>query len=203
MVKQLLPILVKDVVPPIAVYYVLHLLGANDWVALLGGVVVSGVLMVLEAVRARRLDVFSGFMMAMFGAGLAASFVTGDPRFVVMKSSLVTGVIGMAFLVSCLVGKPLTYLAHRKSIGGDPEAVAALETAYRTVPRTRRVMRAVSVVWGAGLLAEAVLRVVLAYQLPVSTMVGLSTVLLIGTIGLLLVITAQVARSYKRSTVQA
>src|ERR1041384_3166112 len=80
MVKQLLPILVKDVVPPIAVYYVLHLLGANDWVALLGGVVGSGILMVLEAVRARRLDVFSGFMMAMFGAGLAASFVTGDPR---------------------------------------------------------------------------------------------------------------------------
>jgi hypothetical protein len=52
---------------------------------------------------------------------------------------------------------------------------------------------------GIGLLAEAVVRAVLAYRLPVSTMVGLSTVLTVGTIALLFVISIQVGKRARRS----
>jgi hypothetical protein len=121
-----------------------------------------------------------------------------NTRLVVLKASLTSAVLGAAFLISCLVGKPLTYLAYRRAIGGDPAAVAALEAQYEETPRVRNMMRSMSMIWGVGLLAEAVVRAVLAYQLPVSTMVGLSTVLTIGTIALLMVITVQWAKRAKR-----
>jgi hypothetical protein len=200
-VKKLLPVLVKDVVPPVATYYVLHAFGVNDWLALLGGALVSGALLAAEAVRSRRLDVFSGFMLGIFGIGLIGAVLFDDPRLLVVKASLTTAVLGIAFLLSCVVGKPLTYLAYRKAVSSDPAAAADLAAKYEEVPRVRNLMRAMSVIWGAGLLAEAIVRTVLAYQLPVSTMVGLSTVLTVGTIALLLVITVQVAKRARQEPV--
>jgi hypothetical protein len=200
-VKKLLPVLVKDVVPPVATYYVLHAAGVNDWLALLGGALASGALLVAEAVRSRRLDVFSGFMLGIFGIGLIGALLFDDPRLMVLKASLMSGLIGAAFLLSCLIGKPLTYLAYRKALSGDPAAAADLEAKYEEIPRARNLMRAMSMIWGVGLLAEAVVRAVLAYQLPVSTMVGLSTVLTVGTIALLLVITVQVAKRARQEPV--
>jgi hypothetical protein len=200
-IKRLLPVLIKDIVPPVGTYYILHAAGVNDWLALLGGAVVSGALLVGEAVRSRRLDVFSGFMLGIFGVGLVAALLFDDPRLMVLKASLTSAVVGAAFLISCLAGKPLTYLAYRKAISGDPAAVAELEAKYDEIPRVRNLMRSMSMIWGVGLLAEAVARAVLAYRLPVSTMVGLSTVLTIGTIALLLVITVQVAKRAKQETV--
>ncbi|SMD19016.1 VC0807 family protein [Kibdelosporangium aridum] len=181
-IKTLVPILLKDILPPVAIYYVLNAAGANDWIALLGGTVVSAGLLVTDAVRSRRLDPFSGFMLTIFGLGLIAAVAFNDPKFVILKASLMTGIIGAAFLISCVVGKPLTYLAYRRAVGGN------------IGQEHDGLMRLLSVVWGTGLLAEAIVRAVLAYQLAVSTMVGLSTVLSIGTIALLLLITVQVAK---------
>jgi intracellular septation protein A len=198
-IKTLVPVLLKDILPPVGIYYVLHAVGANDWIALLGGTVVSAALMAAEAIKSRRLDVFSGFMLSIFGLGLIAAVAFDDPKFVILKASLMTGIIGAAFLVSTIVGKPLTYLAYRKAISGDAGATAELDQKYDAI---RGLMRSLSVVWGVGLLAEAILRTVLAYQLPVSTMVGLSTVLSIGTIAVLLLITVQVAKRARAKRVE-
>ncbi|RSM91731.1 hypothetical protein DMH04_01805 [Kibdelosporangium aridum] len=180
--KTLIPVLLKDILPPVAIYYALNAAGANDWIALLGGTVVSGALLVTDTVRSRHLDPFSGFMLAIFGLGLIAAVAFNDPKFVILKASLMTGILGLAFLISCVVGKPLTYLAYRKAVGGTLDE------------KREGLMRLLSVVWGVGLLAEAIVRAVLAYQLPVSTMVGLSTVLSLGTIALLLLITVQLGK---------
>ncbi|MBP2326924.1 Na+/melibiose symporter-like transporter [Kibdelosporangium banguiense] len=202
-VKNLVPVLVKDIVPPVAVYYVLHAAGANDWVALLGGTLISGGVMIAEAVRARRLEVFSGVMLGIFGIGLIAAVLFDDPRFVILKASLTSAVVGIAFLASCLFGKPLTYLAYRRAVGSNPAEAAELEQKYRQNRQLRMVMRSLSLLWGFGLLAESIARAVLAYQLPVSTMVGLSTVLSIGTIAVLFLITVRVAKQAKRIPVPA
>jgi hypothetical protein len=193
--KHLVPTLLTDIVAPVGAYYALHAAGANDWVALLGGTVVSGALLVGAAVRTRRVDVFSGFMLGMFGVGLVTSFLTGNVMFMVLKASLVSGLIGVAFLVSALVGRPLTYLAMRRAAGD----AAALDAKYAAIPRFRQALQTISVVWGIGLVAEAVVRGVLAYQLPVSAMVGLSTVLTVGTTGVLLLVSILVAKRARRS----
>ncbi len=39
-------------------------------------------------------------MLVVFGIGLVLSFVTGDPRFLLLKDSLSPGVLGLVFLVT-------------------------------------------------------------------------------------------------------
>lgn len=186
--RTMLPSLARDIAVPTGAYYLLHALGASDVTALLAGAVVSGTIVVAEAVRARKLDVFSAFMLGVFAVGLIGSLVSGDPRFMVAKESFGTLVVGGAFALSAVFGKPLIYLAARR-MQADP---AAFEAKYASTPAMRATMTRLSVIWGVGLLAEGVLRVVLAYQLPIATMVWLSTAMLIGTFAVLIAITARV-----------
>jgi hypothetical protein len=112
-------------------------------------------------------------MLLVFGIGLALTFVSGDPRFLLVKESFVTGAVGLTFLVTALRGRrPLTLAAQQS---WHPEQAAELAAEYRDVPAARRGHRFVSTVWGTGLLAEAALRVPLVYLLPINVMVGVST----------------------------
>ena len=58
---------------------------------------------------------------------------------------------------------------------------------YRTVPAVRHGHFVASMVWGVGLFAEALLRVLLVFLLPISVVVGLSTALTVVVIGSLMV----------------
>jgi intracellular septation protein A len=185
--KAVAPTLIRDVGLPTLAYYLLHWNGASDWTALLAGVLVSGAMLVIEAIKARKLEVFSAFMLGIFAAGLVASLISGDARMMIVKDSFVTAVVGLAFGISALTRKPLLYFAARKS---HPEP-AAFDATYANTPLIRSRFKMMSAVWGVGFLIEATVRVVLAYQLPVSTMVWLSHVLMFGTIGLMVMITVK------------
>lgn len=190
MLRSLGPILVRDVGLPTLAYYLLHWNGASDWTALLAGAIVSAVILVIEAIKARKLEVFSGFMLCIFAAGLVATLISGDARMMIVKDSFVTAAVGLAFGISALTAKPLIYFAARKS---HPQP-AAFEALYAGAPLMRSRFKMMSAVWGAGFLIESAVRVVLAYQLPVSTMVWLSHVLMFGTIALMLVITVNMGK---------
>jgi hypothetical protein len=61
------------------------------------------------AIRERTLNLFATVMLIVFGLGLLLTFVSGDPRFLLVKESFVTGAAGIAFLVTAAVGRrPLT-----------------------------------------------------------------------------------------------
>ncbi|HEX7660120.1 MAG TPA: VC0807 family protein [Pseudonocardiaceae bacterium] len=197
LLRRLLPAMIRDVGAPTAAYYLLHLLGVGDWAALLVGALVSGGLLIGEAVRTRRLEIFSGFMLGVFTIGLIGALVSGDPRFLIVKDSFGTALFGLAFLVSTAIGRPLVYYAARRFAA--PRVVEEMEQAYATVPGVRRTLRSMSLIWGFGLLGEAIVRIPLAYSLPVSTMAALSNVLMIGTIIILTGITVLLQRRAERA----
>lgn len=199
--KALARQLLRDVGVPMAAYYGLHAAGASDLVALGAGTVLSGVFVIAEIVRKRRLDPFAAVIMAGFVVGLVLTFVSGDARFVLAKDSFTTGLIGAAFLVSTAIGRPLIYVSAQR--GMSAEAAAAFRERYRTNPQMRRALHTLSVVWGAGLCAEATLRVVLVYHLPISTMVWLSTVMMVATFGALIAITLAVVRRARARAARA
>ncbi|MBO0839303.1 MAG: hypothetical protein J2O49_00560 [Sciscionella sp.] len=203
--RAMMPSLLRSVALPAGAYYALHAFGASDVTALLAGTAVSGVVLVSETVKARRFDPFSAFMLGVFAIGLITMLFTGDARFLIIKDSFGTLAVGAAFLGSTVIGKPLTYLAARKAMaGGDPSAEVEFEEKYRTLPGFRRTMKRISAIWGVGMLAEGSVRIALAYLLPISTMVWLSTVLMVGTIGGLILITKRVAvRAQRRAAVNA
>lgn len=169
---------------PVAAYYALHAAGVSDTIALLAGTLAAGARMIWVAVRSRSLSPFSMIMLAVFGVGLLFTLITGDPRFMLVKASVMSALIGAAFLVTAFRGRPLT-LAAQQSF--QPARSAEILEAYLANPRIREGHKVASTVWGAGLLAEATLRLILVYTLPVSVMVGLSTVMTIATFGGLMV----------------
>jgi hypothetical protein len=184
-----------DVGLPLVAYYGLHLLGVGDWTALLAATALAGVRIVIGMVRDRELNPFATVMLVVFGLGLVLAFVTGDPRFVLLKNSIVTGAVGLVFLATTVVGRPLT-LSAMKSF--QPDRSAQMDQMYRTNPGVRRAHRISSAVWGVGLLLEALVRVPLIYALPVSVMVGLSEALTVVTFAGLIGWTVWYARRGQR-----
>lgn len=163
---------------PVATYYALHAFGAGDTTALLAGTAAAGARLVWVAVRSRTISAFSAVMGAVFGVGLLFTLLTGDARFLLIKHSAMSAVIGSLFLITAFRGRPLTLAAQQSFM---PSRAAELADAYATNPRVRHGHRVASLVWGAGLLTEAAVRVALVYALPVDVMVGLSTVLTVLT----------------------
>jgi len=170
--------LALDVGLPLVTYYGLHLLGVADWPALLAASGVAALRIGWVAARRRRLNPFATVMLVVFGIGLVLSLVSGDARFLLLKHSITSGAVALVFLVTSVRGTPLT-LAAMQSFA--PHRAAALAAAYRSDPAVRRGVRLTSAVWGAGLLAEALVRVPLVFLLPIPVMVGLSTALTIAT----------------------
>ena len=174
---------------PLVTYYGLHAAGADDTTALLAGTAGAAVRVGWVAVRSRMLSPFSMVMGAVFGVGLLFTLLTGDPRFMLVKHSAMAAVVGVAFLVTAFGGhRPLT-LAAQQSF--QPAKARELADEYAADPHVRHGHRVASTVWGAGLLAEAVVRVVLVYLLPVDVMVGVSTGLTVVTFGVLIAWTAR------------
>jgi hypothetical protein len=176
--------LALDVGLPLVTYYVLHAAGVSNWFALLAATLLAGARIALVAVRQRVLNAFGLVMLVVFGLGLVLSFATGDVRFLVLKDSIGTGVLGLLFLCFALAGHPLTLAATRT---WAPERAAAMAERYRTVPAVRHGHFIVSMVWGLALLTEALVRVLLVFLLPISVVVGLSSALVVVVIGSLMV----------------
>ncbi|MBB6376983.1 hypothetical protein BKA01_004241 [Pseudonocardia eucalypti] len=182
-----------DIGLPVAAYYGARLLGCDDYIALLAGTLTSALRVGVVAVRDRRLEPFAAFLLVTFGFGLALSFATGDARFMLAKDSATTAIAGLVFLGSCLVRRPLTYDATLRFAGAG--GVAALRERWLD-PVARRRWYVASVVWGAGLLLEAVLRIAVVYLLPLDTAVVASTVLQVTAFTLLI---GWTVRSTKRA----
>ncbi len=193
-VKAMVRGLAWDVGLPVAAYYLLNVLGVSDWVALLTATCLAGLRVVWGVVRERALNPFAAVMLIVFGLGLVLSFATGDARFLLVVKSLTTGVVGLFFLVTAVRGRrPLTLAAQQS---WSPDAADELAREYATNPHVRRGHRLCSTVWGLGLIAEALLRVVIVYLLPLDVAVGASSALLVATIAGLLVWNARyVARA--------
>jgi hypothetical protein len=166
--------LAADVGLPLLGYYVLHFLGVADWPALLAATALAAVRIVWVAVRERSLNLFATVMLVVFGLGVVLALVSGDARFLLLKNSIVTGSVGLVFLVTTLWGRPLSVAASESF---QPDRREEIRREYDTNPYVRRGHKVSSTVWGAGLLLESLVRVPLIYLLPVSVMVGLGEAL--------------------------
>lgn len=183
-VATILRSLLADVGVPTLAYFVAHWLGASDFVALLSGSVIALARTLFVAAKDRKFQLFSAVMVGVFTVGLVLSFATGDARFLLVKESAGTGVAGIAFLVSCLLGKPLIYYAALRM---QPSKEAEFAQRWEAEEGFRRAFVVMSAVWGFGLLFEALLRIPLVFLLPVEVMVTVSTAMIITAFVLLAV----------------
>ena len=120
-----------------------------------------------DLARFRRGDAISLLVVLGIFLSLGAMAVGGSPRLLLLRESLVTGLIGLGFLASMLRAKPLMFYLARSTVAKESaEALQAFEAAWPK-PRLVRFMRCTTWGWGLGLVAEALLRCWLAWTWPV------------------------------------
>src|SRR5215831_1478454 len=179
-----------DVGIPLATYYLLRdAFGVSLWLSLALSSIGPAVRSVAGLVAGRELNLLAMLMLAVTLAGIIVSFLTGDPRAMIAKDSIVSSVIAFAILGSVVVRRPLMSAGLKPYMTrGNAERLAAWDRLSATSARFRRLELAFSTIWGVVLLAECAARLVGAYTLPVTTMVWLGTVFTVGAIGLAMVV---------------
>lgn len=191
-----------DIAPPLAGYYGLRALGVSEYLALLTATVLAGVKVGYDAIRARRLDPFAGYLMLNFGLSLAVGLATHDARMLMVGDTLVGGIGALVFLGSCLIGTPLTQVVAERvqSDDGSPEPG---EAAFK-----HRVHVLLSAIWGVGLLIGMFVSLGIIFSFSVDVGKGVNTAVSLALTGVLILVTVVVAmraraRWEQRSTAQS
>jgi hypothetical protein len=127
-----------------------------------------------EIARFRRLDAIS--LLALLGIflSLGAMTIGGNARFLLLRESLVTGMIGIVFLASLLFPRPLAYyLARSGEAKRSPEELKVSDAAWHE-KHLVRAMYLMTWVWGLGLVSEAALRCWLVWSWPVEQFLAIA-----------------------------
>jgi len=139
-------------------------------------------------VAERTLNLLAVLMLAVNLAGIAVSFLTGDPRAMIAKDSIVSSVLALAILGSVVLRRPLMSTGLKPFMTrGEPQRTAAWDRLSAASPRFCRLELLFSTTWGLVLLAECAAQLVGAYTLAVTTMAWLGTVLTLGSIAVAIV----------------
>ncbi len=136
----------------------------------------------VELARNRRLDLIAIFFLLGLLSSIAAIFLGGSPQLLVIRESFFTGTLGLACFVSLLLPRPLMFYVGRQMLCGNDTAKLALFNAGWNNPYTRFVHRLITSVWGAALLGEFLLRLLISYTLAATVAYGLGSTILIVTI---------------------
>ena len=139
----------------------------------------------VEFARHRRVDALSLLVVCGIALSLLAMLGGGGAQFLQLREKLVTGAIGLAFIGSALIGKPLVYelarATKRRKSASDAEEFEALQV-YAGFRRTMVVM---TWTWGLGLLADVAVSVVLVFALSIREYLIVNPILGYGTMGAL------------------
>jgi hypothetical protein len=179
-------LLLASTIIALAVMFGLYAAGVNTAVAMVCGLVVQGVGVAISILRRRKLDGFALLVLVELGVGIALSFITsGDPRFLVARPAFYTFVAALYVFVTVFRGKAFMFIASRPmAVAGDPRRDIAYDRAWQNSAEFRRLERIGTAAFGVVLLAESVLRVMLAFQFDADEVMASSLVSQLPVIGL-------------------
>ncbi|HEY3482064.1 MAG TPA: VC0807 family protein, partial [Streptomyces sp.] len=127
--------------------------------------------------------------------GAAGALAYNSSRMIFLKDSALTGLVGLAFLASLALERPLMFYFGRKfATDGTAEGVARWNGLWEQYPGFRTVQRRLTVIWGVAFVLEASVKAVLVYQLSTGTMVGVSNTLPLAVTALLVAYTIRTGR---------
>ena len=138
-----------------------------------------------EFARQRKVDALSVLVLGGIALALVGLVLGGSPKLLLLRESLVTGLIGVAFLGSAAIGKPLMLLLARATMARQSDEARESFDRHRDDGGFRRMMRVMTVVWGAGFVLETCVRAFLVFSIPVGTFLIAAPIVGYGTVGLL------------------
>jgi len=189
--------IVVNVALPYAVYSLLQP-HYGDVRALLASSAPPMVWSVIEFARKRRADALSLLVIAGIVLSLLAFAGGGSVKFLQLRENLVTGLIGLVFLGSAAIGKPIIY---QLAVAGAARQSSAAADELRNLKDNvnfRRTMTFMTLVWGFGLLAATAIACVLVFTLSIKTYLLVSPFVGYGIMGLLALWTVWFSRRARR-----
>lgn len=138
---------------------------------------------VIEFARHRRVDAVSVLALSGIVLSLLAMLGGGGIQFLQLREKLVSGIIGLIFVGSALIRRPLIYELARASMRRKSSAEAEQFEALQVHAGFRRTMTVMTLVWGFGLLADVAVSVVLIYTISIRDYLIVNPILGYGTIG--------------------
>ena len=138
-----------------------------------------------EFSRHRRVDALSILVVSGIALSLLAMLGGGGVRFLQLREKLVTTAIGLVFVGSAVIGKPLVYELARATMRRKSEGEAQAFEALQVHAGFRRTMTVMTLVWGVGLLADAALSAVLVFELSIRQYLLVNPILGYATMGAL------------------
>ncbi len=176
--------LAANILAPWAVYSLLapaH--GAT--IGLIGSALPPLLWSLFELARTRRLDSVSVIVLAGILLTVLATMLGGSPKLLQIRENAVSGLVGIAFMASLLLRRPLIYhLAAAIFARQGPEALARLE-GFIATPRGIGFFRRMTLFWGIGLILQTSVMIWLVFLWPIGTYLLLSPVIGYGMLGLL------------------
>jgi hypothetical protein len=154
--------------------------------ALIASAVPPIVWSLIELVRFRRVDALSVLVVAGIVLSVAAMALGGSPRMLLLRESLVSGAVGVVFLLSLPMRRPLIFYLARATVAREMEGGAAhFEALWRERPGLASSMRLMTLVWGAGLTCETAVRACMALTWPIERFLVVSPFIGYGIYGAL------------------
>ena len=109
--------------------------------------------------HSRHFDALSAIVLAGILPLLAWALIDRGAHRRALEDPMVSGVIGIAFLLSLLLRKPMVYYLARSTTSRESrEGLEQFDRHYRERPELVATIRRMTVIWGIGLTAENVAR---------------------------------------------
>lgn len=111
----------------------------------------------------RRVDAVSIIILAGIALSMAATLLGGSAKMLLMRESLISGIVGLAFLLSMFGRRPMMFYLARATLARQNADHAARfdSVAIRADGRCASWLVTMNVAWGAGLVIETLIRVTL------------------------------------------
>ncbi|ODU04857.1 MAG: hypothetical protein ABS81_08985 [Pseudonocardia sp. SCN 72-86] len=182
---------VFEVAVPMALFYGLRAAGVSQWWALMAGVLVAAPFAVWTIVRNRRVDLIALVTLSVLVLSVVLGLLSDDPRTLAIRegwTAALGGLFGAWMLVTVVVGRPAQLTLGRTiaEIKRGAEGAAAWAARWDTDARFRHGLRVNTAVWGAVLLVNAAVHVVLVYLLPIDLISLVTTVVWFASLGCLI-----------------
>jgi hypothetical protein len=153
---------------------------------------------IAEFARRRRVDALSLLVLLGIGLSLLAFLGGGGVRFLQLREKLVTVIIAFVFLGSAAIGRPLIYELARATMMRKSSAELEEFEGLRNNRYFRRTMKIMTLVWGFGLLADAVASAALIYAVSIRQYLIIGPIIGYTTLGGLWLWTFWYARLQRR-----
>lgn len=183
--RRLVAQLLFELALPLGSYYGLRAAGANQYVSMAVGSVLLLPWIGYGIVRQRRVEATAVFTLSLVVLGTLLGLITGSPRVLMIRDSWLTATLGIWVLGTLPTRRPFMMTAARGIVIAKigEAGLAAWEAQWDTDPTFRHHLRLLTAVWGSGFLLDAVLRVALAYTIPVDAFPLTSTLLWLVLLG--------------------